>query len=185
MMGICMGAHMSSRVDGTRDILDSVRRVVRSLHESSRASEKTLGLTGAQLFVLQKLADAPGLSLNALAAQTHTHQSSVSTVVSRLVERGLVLRTAAPDDARRLELRVSAEGRRLSARAPDAAQTRLIDAIDRLPVARRRVLARALNDLTATMDLTGRAPVMFFDIPDRKGRRGTRVQRQGGSLPSR
>jgi len=185
MMGIYMGAHMIGRGHETRDILDAVRRIVRTLHESSRASEKTLGLSGAQLFVLQKLADAPGLSLNALAALTHTHQSSVSTVVSRLVERGLVLRTAAADDGRRLELRVSAEGRRLVARAPDAAQARLIDAVERLPAARRRVLARALNDLTTTMDLTGRAPVMFFDTSDRKGRRGTRVQRQGGSLPSR
>jgi DNA-binding MarR family transcriptional regulator len=174
MMEICMGAHMISRAGETRDILDAVRRIVRALHESSRAAEKTMGLSGAQLFVLQKLAEAPGLSLNALAAETHTHQSSVSTVVSRLVERGLVLRTAAPDDARRLELRVSAEGRRLVARAPDAAQARLIHAIGQLPTGRRRTLSRSLGALTTAMDLTGRAPVMFFDNPERKGRRGTR-----------
>ncbi len=169
-----MGSHTITRAAETRDVLDAVRRIVRSLHESSRAAEKAHGLSGAQLFVLQKLADAPGLSLNGLAALTHTHQSSVSTVVSRLVERGLVLRSAAADDGRRLELRVSAEGRRLVARAPDAAQTRLIDAIERLPASRRRALARALGDLTRTMELTGRAPVMFFDTPDRKGRRPSR-----------
>ena len=169
-----MGPHTSSRAHDTRGILDAVRQIVRTLHESSRAAEKTLGLSGAQLFVLQKLADSPGLSLNALAALTHTHQSSVSAVVSRLAERGLVLRTAAADDARRLELRVSAEGRRLVARAPDAAQARLVDAIERLPAARRRALARSLNDLTTIMELTGRTPVMFFDTSDRKGRRGTR-----------
>jgi DNA-binding MarR family transcriptional regulator len=174
MMDVYMGAHTTGRGGEVRDILDAVRRIVRSLHESSRASEKMLGLSAAQLFVLQKLADAPGLSLNALAAQAHTHQSSVSTVVSRLVDRGLVLRTAAADDARRLELRASAEGRRLVARAPDAAPARLIDAIERLPASRRRTLARSLGELTRIMDLTGRAPVMFFDTPDRKGRRGTR-----------
>ena len=169
-----MGAHTISRAGETRVILDGVRRIVRTLHESSRAAEKSLGLTGAQLFVLQRLTDAPGLSLNALAAQTHTHQSSVSTVVSRLVDRGLVLRTPAPDDARRLELRVSAEGRRLVSRAPDAAQARLIHAIEQLPAARRRTLARSLADLTRTMDLDRRPPVMFFDTPDRKGRRAAR-----------
>jgi DNA-binding MarR family transcriptional regulator len=174
MMVIYMGAHTISRGHETRAILDAVRRIVRTLHESSRAAEKTLGLSGAQLFVLQKLADAPGLSLNALAGETHTHQSSVSTVVSRLVERGLVLRAPAAEDARRLELRVSAEGRRLVARAPDAAQARLIHAIEELPAARRRALAQSLLDLTDTMDLDRRAPAMFFDNPDRKGRRGTR-----------
>ena len=173
-MEIYMGAHMISRGGETRDILDAVRRIVRALHESSRAAEKTMGLSGAQLFVLQTLADSPGLSLNALAAETHTHQSSVSTVVSRLVARGLVLRTAAAEDGRRLELRVSAEGRRLASRAPDAAQARLIAAIERLPAGRRRVLARSLIELTDRMDIGGRPPVMFFDSPDRKGRRGAR-----------
>lgn len=169
-----MGAHTIGRGGETRVILDAVRRIVRTLHESSRAAEKTLGLTGAQLFVLQKLADSPGLSLNGLAEAAHTHQSSVSTVVSRLVERGLVLRAPAPDDARRLELRVSAEGRRLVGRAPDAAQARLIRAIEQLGPARRRALARSVLDLTDIMDLDRRVPAMFFDTSDRKGRRHTR-----------
>jgi DNA-binding MarR family transcriptional regulator len=169
-----MGAHTFTRAEDTRTILDAVRRVVRTLHESSRAAERTVGVTGAQLFVLQRLAEAPGLSLNALAAQTHTHQSSVSTVVSRLVERGLVLRAPAPDDGRRLELRLSAEGRRLIGKAPDAAQARLILAIEQLPPGRRRTLAQSLLLLTSAMDVAGREPVMFFDDSERKGRRTAR-----------
>ena len=166
-----MGTHTSGRALETRAVLDAVRRIVRALHESSRAAEKEVGVTGAQLFVLQKLAETPGLSLNNLAARTHTHQSSVSTVVSRLVERGLVLRSPAPDDARRLELRLSAEGRRLIGRAPDAAQNRLIQTVEQLPAAQRRTLARALLNLTSAMDLAGREPVMFFDDGGRRARR--------------
>jgi DNA-binding MarR family transcriptional regulator len=168
-----MGAHTSRRAVDTRAVLDAVRRIVRTLHESSREAEKQVGLTGAQLFVLQKLAESPGLSLNDLAARTHTHQSSVSTVVSRLVARGLVLRAPAAADARRLELRLSADGRRLIGRAPDAAQARLIHAVEQLPVARRRTLARALLELTSSMDLAGREALMFFD----EGGRGRRRMR--------
>jgi MarR family transcriptional regulator, lower aerobic nicotinate degradation pathway regulator len=166
-----MGAHSIDRDAQTRAVLDAVRRIVRTLHESSRAAEKTIGVSGAQLFVLQTLAEAPGASLNALAVRTHTHQSSVSTVVSRLVDRGLVLRAPAAADARRLELRLSAEGRRLIGRAPDAAQTRLIRAVEQLPPARRRALARSLNELTRAMDLADRKPPMFFDEVKRKGTR--------------
>jgi len=169
-----MGAHTIFQAGETRTVLDGVRRIVRTLHESSRAAEKTLGLSGAQLFVLQTLADAPGLSLNALAERTHTHQSSVSTVVSRLVERGLVLRAPSADDGRRLELRVSAEGRRLVGRAPDAAQARLIHAIEQLAPEKRRVLARALLELTQKMDVDRHAAVMFFDHSERKGKRTIR-----------
>lgn len=168
-----MGTHTFVRAADTRTVLDAVRRIVRTLHESSRAAEKQVGVTGAQLFVLQKLAESPGLSLNDLAARTHTHQSSVSTVVSRLVERGLALRSPSAADARRLELRLSADGRRLIGRAPDAAQSRLIRAVEQLSAARRRALARALLDLTSVMDLAGGTPVMFFDEAGRRGRRRT------------
>jgi DNA-binding MarR family transcriptional regulator len=167
-----MGAHTSRRPHETRSVLDAVRRIVRELHESSRAAEKQVGLSGAQLFVLQTLAEHPGASLNDLAARTHTHQSSVSTVVAKLVQRGLVLRAPSAADARRLELRLSAEGRRLVTRAPDAAQTRLIHAIERLPASRRRTLARSMAALTAEMDLAGAAPVMFFDETRGARRRG-------------
>jgi DNA-binding MarR family transcriptional regulator len=170
-MAVYMGAHTIERVLDTRATLDAVRRIVHTLHESSRAAEKQVGLTGAQLFVLQKLAESPGLSLNDLAARTHTHQSSVSTVVSRLVEAGLVLRSPSPDDARRLELRLSADGRRLITRAPDAAQARLIQAVEGLPAAKRRALARSLVALTTAMDLAGREATMFFDEAGRRGRK--------------
>ena len=38
--------------------MNAVRRIVRALRVSSRASEKALGVSGAQLFVLQQLAES-------------------------------------------------------------------------------------------------------------------------------
>jgi DNA-binding MarR family transcriptional regulator len=169
-----MGPHTLPRAAEARVILDAIRQIVRTLHESSRAAERLVGLSGAQLFVLQTLAETPGLSLNELAEQTHTHQSSVSTVVSRLVETGLVTRVRSQKDRRRVELRLAPDGRRLAARAPDAAQARLIDGIERMPAASRRTLARTLAALTNAMDLAGGEPVMFFAESARggRGRRG-------------
>src|SRR5215217_2732988 len=77
------GAGGGSAAAGGRDVravLDAIRRIVRVLRVSSRAAEKQVGLSGAQLFVLHKLEDAPALSLNELADRTRTHQSSVSVV---------------------------------------------------------------------------------------------------------
>lgn len=169
-----MGAHTIKGAADTRVVLDAVRQIVRVLHESSRAAEMRVGVTGAQLFVLQTLAESPASSLNDLAGRTHTHQSSVSTVVSRLVKRGLVTRVPAAADRRRLELRLSPEGRRLVAKAPDAAQARLIAAIEQLPAARRRALAQSLGALTTAMNLADRQPVMFFDEAARTARKASR-----------
>jgi hypothetical protein len=79
-----MGAHTSSPLtDDVRALLDAIRRIVQSLHASSRDSQSTTGLSTAQLFVLRTVEGSGGLSINDLAARTFTHQSSVSVVVSR------------------------------------------------------------------------------------------------------
>ena len=96
--GAATGEPSVLRDPATRAVLDSIRRIVRALRESSRKTERSVGLGAAQLFVLQRLAGAPPLSINELADRTLTHQSSVSVVVSRLVRAGLVARTRAAAD---------------------------------------------------------------------------------------
>src|SRR5262245_81630 len=105
-----MGSNTSGASD-TQAVLDAIRQIVQALRESSRWSERHVGLSGAQLFVLQALAEAPGISLNELAARTHTHQSSVSVVVTRLVDAGLVRRGRSGLDARSVTLSLSPRGR--------------------------------------------------------------------------
>jgi DNA-binding MarR family transcriptional regulator len=166
-----MGSNTSHSVACTREVLDSVRWIFQALRESSRLAERLVGVSGAQLFVLQTLAETPGLSLNELADRTHTHQSSVSTVVSRLVERKLVQRSRAASDARRVELTLSSRGRAVAAKAPDAAQERLIAAIEAMPAWRRRLLAEGLSDLARGVAATNRRPPMFFADGDQEDRR--------------
>ena len=117
-----MGSHTtttrSAAARDVRSVLDSIRRIVQALRVFDRSAEKQVGLSGAQLFVLGRLAAEPRLSLNELAERTHTHQSSVSVVVQRLVDRKLVKRTHDEADGRRLELSLTAAGAALSRRAP-------------------------------------------------------------------
>jgi DNA-binding MarR family transcriptional regulator len=164
-----MGAHVNAGVASLRDVLDSLRRIVQVLRESSRRAERRLGISGAQLFVLEKLAEAPSQSLNDLAERTHTHQSSVSTVVARLVSGGLVARRRADHDARRLELVLTARGRRMIANTPGAVQDRLIRTIEELPERSRRQLASLLRQVVTGIEGREQAPRMFFD----DGRTGT------------
>jgi len=152
-------------------VLDDLRRIVRVLRESSRAAEQHLGVSGAQLFVLRSLADVPSLSLNELATRTRTHQSTVSVVVKRLVESGLVVRETSEVDARRLELSLSRRGRALLERAPLAAQDRLIRGIERLSAAERRALSVSLRGLVVAMEIADDAPRMFFEEDEGKPRR--------------
>ncbi len=84
------GSHSAVPSSSHWIILNGIRLIVQDLREASRAAEARLGLSGAQIFVLQTLAETPGISVNELSARTYTHQSSVSVVLKRLIQRGLV-----------------------------------------------------------------------------------------------
>jgi DNA-binding MarR family transcriptional regulator len=166
-----MGSHISvkysrRRVPATPEIqfiLDSIRHIVQKLRESSRDAEKRLGISGAQLFVLEKLAGRQPLSLNQVAQRTFTHQSSVSSVVRALVERGLVQRNSSARDGRFLELSLTGRGKRMLHRSRPSAQQRLLSALQRLPAMVRGQLARALGELVHEMAILSGTPAMFFE----------------------
>jgi DNA-binding MarR family transcriptional regulator len=146
-----------------RAILDALRRVVRELRLSARGAERDAGISGAQLFVLQTLSRERATSLNDLALRTLTDQSSVSVVVRRLVDRRLVTRKASRDDARRVELGLTAAGRRMLARCPEPTQERLFEALRRMSAAELSSLTRGLGALVREMGIGGEAPSMFFE----------------------
>lgn len=151
-------------------VFNSLRRLVHTLHTASRETERRLGLTGAQLFVLTQLSATPSLSINALAERTMTHQSTVSVVVRRLVRRKLVRKIRAADDARRVELTLTPAGSALLRKAPEAVQARLARAIDELSASERRSLGRNLSQLVMALgaDEMGPAP-MLFESETRRG----------------
>ena len=148
--------------------MNAVRRIVRALRLSSRAAEKAIGVSGAQLFVLRELAvratrrpAAP--SIAELAQLTATDPSSVSVVVSRLVARGLVARRTSEADARRAEVAITAAGRALLRKAPISVQSRMLAAIANLPPARRRELVAGLEAIVGALGVADQEAPMFFE----------------------
>ncbi len=136
-----MGSHGSRE---NAEIMDALRRLVRFLRLGTRAAEASTGVSSAQLFVLQRLESSPASSIAELAERTLTDASSVSTVIAKLVARGLVSRRTSPEDRRRASIALTARGRQLLTRAPELAQVRLLEALDRMPDEERAALGRTL-----------------------------------------
>ena len=169
-------AHRSSRSApdvgargvGTQDFTDiepvfnALRRLVHTLHSASRDTERRMGVTSAQLFVLTQLRLSPSLSINALAERTMTHQSTVSVVVQRLVDRRLVKKIRSTQDRRRVELTLTPAGTALLRRAPEVMQLRLVRAIKELASTDREVLARAVSQLVTSVGGDAEAPATFL-----------------------
>lgn len=146
-----------------RATLDAFRHIVQALRVGRQAPRA--GISGAQLFALQQIADHPDASVNDIAARTFTHQSSVSVVIQRLVEAGLVVKMPSEHDRRRMRLALTAKGTRALSRVPRTVQEDLVTAVSNLPAADRRALARLMTAVArAVTPGAGQAPPpMFFE----------------------
>ena len=164
-----LSSNDTSAADGdVQAAMNGIRRIVRALRLSSRAAEKALGVSGAQLFVLQQLAESAARadaapSIAQLADLTATDPSSVSVVVSRLVVRGLAARRASKSDGRRAEVMITQAGRSLLRRAPSPVQSRMLDAIADLDAGSRRELVAGLEAIATALGVGDEAAGMFFE----------------------
>ena len=143
--------------------MDAIRTIVQNLRVSSRKCELESGLSGAQLFVLQKLKGRKPLSIKELAEQTLTHPSSVSVVVARLCEKNLITRQQSKSDARSVELAITDLGRTTLRSAPKTAQEELSHALDAMTEGNRSQLAELLLELTEKAGFGGIEPPLFFE----------------------
>ena len=147
--------------------MDGLRRIVHALRVATRASQRTIGLSSAQLFVLRQLDAAPDQSLTDLAQRTRTTPSSVSEVVSRLVRLGLVARAESEQDRRRAVLTLTPSGTALVANTGETVQDRLLAGFAKLDTASQRQLAESLEAWLTASALEGTAAPFFFEQSER------------------
>jgi DNA-binding MarR family transcriptional regulator len=141
--------------------MDAVRAIVRALRINTRAIEQEIGISLAQLFVLQQVAERPAESLNDLASRTATHQSSVSVVVRRLVDRGFVTRKASATDKRRVQIATTPAGEKVLATAPRTVPVRLMSGLERMSASERLQLATLLEKWLDSSGISYTSPPMF------------------------
>lgn len=157
------------------DVMNAIRALVAALHHSARAVERDTGVTNAQLFVVRELAQNEPLSINDIAGRAMTLQSTASLLVTRLVNRGLVRRTADANDARRALITLTARGRRIARRAPEPPTAQVLRALRKLDSETRARLGDALTHLLDSMGLSRtESPPLFERSPKRSSRRAPR-----------
>lgn len=143
--------------------LNDIRLLVASLTQSARAVEQKTRMTNAQLFVLRQLLTRDCQTINQLAEEASTKQSAMSLLVSRLESDGYVRRIQSSVDRRRIEVEISAAGRRAVRDAPTAPVEILLKALRRLPPRDIRALQAGLEALLHEMGIRNRAAPLMFE----------------------
>ena len=123
---------MTTLIDPASELSRVVGRFRRQLRRSTERDFDSAGLTESQSELLWLVARQPGISVSAAAAELGLVANTASTLVSKLVRKGFLVRTADQTDRRVGQLRLA-----------EAAQ----QIVDTSRTARRAMLADVLNEL--------------------------------------
>jgi len=106
-------------MSGVDPVLEFIRLMWSVDHELQRVSKRMverIGLTAPQRLAVRFVGRHEGLTLGRLAELLHMHPGTVTGIVRRLEEEGLVVQTRDADDTRRRHLALTATGRLIDRR---------------------------------------------------------------------
>jgi DNA-binding MarR family transcriptional regulator len=126
-----------------------------ALQGASKRMAGRLGITGTQRFVIRMLGRQPGIGAGELADLLHDHPSTITGVLRRLSDQGLIVRRIHPTDRRRAVLRLTDEGRVFDALRSGTIEGAVSQALAGLSAddvsAARRVIDAVVGALDATV----------------------------------
>ncbi len=126
-----------------------------ALQSASKRMEAGLGVTAPQRLVVRIVGRFPGISAGELSEILHLHPSTLTGVLQRLGERGLVVRRADPGDARRALLELTAKGRAVDALRSGTVEAAVRRALRRLSPSAERTVRAAAEALSAELGRLG------------------------------
>lgn len=125
--------------------MGAVRRVARRAVRTSAVADP---LPPARSELLRLAVRRPGIGVAEAAAELHLAPNSVSTMVSKLAEDGLLNRDRGASDGRSVRLTVTEAGAARVEQWRDIRTDLAGRALDRLPAADRRAIVAAIPALT-------------------------------------
>lgn len=159
-----------ARAEATRaSVMKTIRVVIRAAQNHSKWIEKQCGVSGAQLWIMQELADAVGLRVGEVAGKLAIHQATASNLIDDLEKRGLILKRRDARDQRAIQLQLTDAGQRLLAEAPRPARGLLPTALAQMDLKALRVLDRGLHELlskSGKVDAHAGMLPLPFTLPD-------------------
>jgi DNA-binding MarR family transcriptional regulator len=127
-------------------VITRLRRVLRS---SVRQDFPWESLPMAQVEVLQRLADEPGIGVRDLANRQRLATNTVSSLVQQMVTSGLVNRTPRPGDRRAVTLNLTRTGTEVLSAWQAANHRRLGQALQQLTQTEQQAIENAIPALAA------------------------------------
>jgi DNA-binding MarR family transcriptional regulator len=133
-------------------VIRELARCYQAFQRASDAHVRRTGLTPPQFDIVVTLGNTPGLSFKELGSRTLITKGTLTGVVDRLEDRGLVERLACPDDGRSTLVRLTTEGDRLFRKVFEPHLAFLAPAFESMPECGRKELEKRLKQLREALE---------------------------------
>lgn len=134
-------------------IVSTLQGVFQHVDQFSKQTLARFGVTGPQIWALRTIEQREGISLGELTRAMYLHPSTLTGIIERLVESGLIRRERSAGDRRVTRVRLRARGRRILARAPEPPRQRIALGLKNLDDKELVALHRAILRLVELMGL--------------------------------
>ena len=154
----------------SEDALIALRQIQRRTEQASRRLASTAGLTPSQLLVMQILNDRGETTAGEISKLTQLKHATITSLVDKLVARGLLARRRSDEDRRRVWLTLLPEGAQALTAAPDLLQEVFQTRFDELPDWHQSMLVSALERVAVLLDAEelDAAPILDIGALDEK-----------------
>jgi len=133
-------------------LLVSLRQVIRAIDIHSKKLSKQSGLTGPQLMVMRKISQLDGPMAKQVAQEINLSPATITSIIDRLENRGLVKRQRSQLDKRKVELYLSEAGELLLQDAPEPLQEHFIKRYQALKTWEQTQLLCSVERIALMMD---------------------------------
>ena len=144
---------MEADQDICRQVLTTLRRIIRGIDLHSRALARDYGLTGPQLILLEELSRSKEVSVGDLAKSVNLSHATVTDVLVRLEKRDLIQRTRSNSDKRKVIVQITESGLRILKKAPPLLQARVVAGFEKLEEWEQTLLLSSLQRLALMMEV--------------------------------
>ncbi|OBA84004.1 MarR family transcriptional regulator [Mycobacterium sp. 1164966.3] len=138
---------MKTRTDLVSDVFGVVGRFRRQLRRSAGRGFDSTRLSESQSELLWLVGRRPGISVSAAAAELGLVPNTASTLVSKLVANGLLVRTVGEADRRTCQLRLAEPAQQVVDASRATRRAVLSEVLDELDDAQIETLTRGLEVL--------------------------------------
>ena len=144
-----------------KDIVWSIRRLVRAVYLDSQKISKQHGLTGPQSMVLRTLVNNGPISSANLSRKLYVTPSNITGIIDRLEKKELVKRTQKQGDRRVSLITLTETGAELGGSLPDPIEKILISELADLEPEHVQLLAMGMTQILNLVDIKGAEEAPF------------------------